>query len=79
MSNEEAPPFSQTNVEPTPLHLPSNLPPRAGVTDCMIIPSRSLISKIFTATDEEARLDNNDDDDEIRDIANTSTDDLPIL
>jgi hypothetical protein len=44
----------------------------------MIIPSRSLISKIFTATDEEAPLDNNDDD-EIRDIANTSTDDLPIL
>jgi hypothetical protein len=45
----------------------------------MIIPSRSLISKIFTATDEEARLDNNDDDDEIGDIANTSADDLPIL
>jgi len=62
MSNEEASSVSEAYVEPAPINLQSNIPPRAGVSDCVMIPPGSLISLIRLATGEEARLDTAGDD-----------------
>ena len=70
MPSEEISPLSQADIDPAPLHPPNTLPPRAGVADCMLIPSRSLISELLTGTG---------DDDIIGDATNASNDGLLTL
>jgi hypothetical protein len=60
MSEEEAPPLSETNIEPAPLRLLTNGPPHAGDATCMIIPSRSLTSSLRTPVIERSRANSTD-------------------
>jgi len=57
MSDEEIPSLSQTDIEPAPLRLQSNLPPHAGDAACMIIPSRSLASSLHAPPIERSQTD----------------------
>ncbi len=78
MSDEEAPLLSQIDIEPTPLHLQSNIPPHAGVANCIIIRPRSLTSSLRTPTSERSRT-NSVNANETEEIINSSTNDLTIL
>jgi hypothetical protein len=71
MPNEEVPSVSQADIEPIPLQKPSDVPPHAGVNNCRIVPSRSLIAQLLAGTGEEGPVD---EADETGYIANTSTD-----
>lgn len=62
MSDDEALPFLPTDTEPMPIHLPSNTLPRAGATDCMMIPPRPLFSAIRTAISQRFPYDSASDD-----------------
>ena len=62
MSDDEALPFLPTDIEPIPFRLPSNTLPRAGVTDCMVIPRQPLISAIRTAMSRRFPYDSATDD-----------------
>jgi len=78
MSDEEAPSLSQTDMEPTPLHLESNIPPYPGVANCIIILPRSLTSSLRTPTSERSRT-NSVNVNETEEIINSPTNDLAIL
>lgn len=78
MTEEEAPPLSQTDTEPTPLRITNHIPPHAGVADCIIIPSRSLTSSLRTPVSQRSRTSSFNDN-ETEEIINGSINDLSIL
>jgi hypothetical protein len=78
MTEEELPPLSETEVEPTPLRLPNNGPPHAGDASCIIIPSRLLTSSLRTPIDGRSR-NNSIDYNETEEIPNSLTNDLIVL
>ena len=71
MPNEEVLPVSRTEIEPVPLQKPSDVPPHAGVNNCRIVPSRSLVAQLLAGTAEEGPFD---EADETGYIANSSVD-----
>lgn len=76
MSDDEALPFLPTDVEPIPFRLPSNTLPRAGATNCMVIPPRPLFSAIRIAISHRFPYDSASDDEieeAIHDAANDQT------
>jgi len=60
MSEEDAPPLSETDIESAPLRLPANGLPHAGDAACIIIPSRSLTSSLRTPINERSRTNSMD-------------------
>ncbi|CAF4485730.1 unnamed protein product [Rotaria sp. Silwood2] len=78
MPDEDALRLSQTDTEPAPFRLESNILPRVGDAACLIIPSRSLTSSLRTPSMERSRM-NSVDDDHMQEILNSSINDLDIL
>ena len=78
MSAEDHPPFSQTDLEPAPLRLPSQVPPHAGDASCLVIASRSLTSSLRTPTRDRSRASSISIA-ETDNITTTSSNDLIVL
>jgi hypothetical protein len=60
MSEEDAPPLSETGTEPAPLRIATNGPPHAGDAACIIIPCRSLTTSLRTPVIERSRTNSVD-------------------